>query len=332
MSKQRIAIIGAGISGLILADHLQHLADTSLTLFEKSRSVGGRMASRYHDDFLFDHGAQFFVAKKKAFQHYIKPYIDAEILCPWHARFVEIDGDKIIAKRQWGDPKHPHYVATPKMNAWAKAIAKNVAVLCNTEIINIEKKNNQWALTAHDGEKTYFDWVISTMPAPQAAARIPKEIAFHPLIDSISMKPCYALMLGLDPSEPPPFDAALIKNSPLSWLSIVSSKPKRHIATSLVALASNQWASDHLEHDKTTVQSILLNAVKNYYPNLGTIKHIDLHRWRYANIDKQIGPQFHMDAVNKIACCGDWLIQGRVEAAYISATALAKNIEKIITT
>jgi len=41
----KIAIIGAGLSGLILAHSLKEHAN--ITIFEKARGVGGRMSTRY---------------------------------------------------------------------------------------------------------------------------------------------------------------------------------------------------------------------------------------------------------------------------------------------
>lgn len=58
--KQKIAIIGAGLSGVLLGQSLSPMAD--VTIFEKSRGVGGRMCTRYADPFYFDHGTQFFTA------------------------------------------------------------------------------------------------------------------------------------------------------------------------------------------------------------------------------------------------------------------------------
>ena len=40
----RIAVIGAGLSGLVAARSLQQ--DHDVTIFEKSRGVGGRMGTR----------------------------------------------------------------------------------------------------------------------------------------------------------------------------------------------------------------------------------------------------------------------------------------------
>ena len=62
----KIAIIGAGISALTIAQNLKNVATVSI--FEKSRSVGGRMALRRSGPYEFYHGTQFFTAKNKDFK------------------------------------------------------------------------------------------------------------------------------------------------------------------------------------------------------------------------------------------------------------------------
>ena len=59
-SQSTVAVVGAGISGLTRA---RTLADYGLpvTVFEKSRGVGGRMATRRSDNgAVFDHGCAVF--------------------------------------------------------------------------------------------------------------------------------------------------------------------------------------------------------------------------------------------------------------------------------
>ena len=57
------AIVGAGLSGVTCAASL-HEQGISVRVFEKSRGIGGRMATRRTPAGLhFDHGAQYFTAR-----------------------------------------------------------------------------------------------------------------------------------------------------------------------------------------------------------------------------------------------------------------------------
>ena len=70
----KIAIIGAGLSGLALASRLSDKFD--ITLFDKSHSVGGRMSTRRRDGYSFDHGAQYFSVKSDEFRAFLEPYME----------------------------------------------------------------------------------------------------------------------------------------------------------------------------------------------------------------------------------------------------------------
>ena len=93
MTKPRMAIIGAGMSGLILARALAEFAD--ITIFEKSRGVGGRMATRHVTTpdgtaFSFDHGVQCFTARTEAFQQFLAPYLASGRVTPWHGKVMQL--------------------------------------------------------------------------------------------------------------------------------------------------------------------------------------------------------------------------------------------------
>ena len=94
-----IAIIGAGLAGLTAANILKNNAN--ITLFEKSRGVGGRIATRRSEPYFFDHGAQFFKARSAEFKDFINPMIKQGIIQTWNARFVEFENRKITTRRNW---------------------------------------------------------------------------------------------------------------------------------------------------------------------------------------------------------------------------------------
>ena len=330
MTQPQIAIIGAGMSGLILAHALKNVA--SVALFEKSRGVSGRMSTRYADPYQFDHGAQFFTAKTEAFRTFLEPLLDGGMIAPWYARFVELDRDQITGSRQWSD-EYPHYVAVPKMNHLCKHLATDLGVHLNTRVGEIHRADNGWEIRNETHASLgVFDWVISTAPPEQTTQLMPATFQHISAIQSIKALGCYALMLGFEEPLNLSWDAALVRNADISWISVNSSKPGRPAGYSIIAQATNSWADAHMEDDIETVQAHLQNELAIVIGcNIDAADYVTTHRWRYANLPKQCGPQSLIDTDNRLAACGDWCIQGRVESAFTSAMHLAEKMMPFLT-
>lgn len=329
MTKKNIAIIGAGISGLVLANKLKNIANVKI--FEKARGVGGRMASRYKDDFIFDFGAQFFTIRTQEFRDFLQPFIDQKIVENWSANFVEIDGNKIAFQRPWDD-NNQHFVSSPKMNSLAKKLALDLDISLQTKINKICKEQN-YLLIYDDKDELLgkFDYVLITTPVEQALALIPENFRFFNELKSKEMIGCFAVMLGLKVKPDIAWDCAYVKNSKLSWIAFENSKPSRNPSCSLTFLSRNLWAKNNLERDLNDIKNELIEEFE-YATNakLGEIIHNDIARWRYANIGKQNSLQSYFDKESLIGLSGDWCIQGRVESAYLSAISLFKEISELL--
>jgi len=81
-----VAILGAGIAGLAAAGELLR-AGRRVVLLEKSRGVGGRMATRRIDAAVFDHGAQFFTVRGRAFGTLVAAAASAGVVRTWCTGF-----------------------------------------------------------------------------------------------------------------------------------------------------------------------------------------------------------------------------------------------------
>ncbi len=325
----KIAIIGAGISGLVAANQLIKTAE--VTIFEKARGVGGRMSTRYGTEFQFDHGAQHFTAKTELFKKFLKPLEEQKIIARWDLDFCEIDFDKIVHRIKWSKD-YPHYVATPKMNSLCKYLATNLDVRLQTQVKIINCFDKKWQLfDAENNELGIFDWVISTAPAEQTSALMPQSFYHLETIKKTKMLGCFAMMLGFAQDLEISWQAALIKNSKISWISLNNSKPQRPKEVCLVANSTNFWAEENMEKDLKQVQEELTDEIRQIMKFDKTqIIHSDLHRWRYANISKQTGAKCLIDPKNNLAVCGDWLIQGRIESAFISAMQMIEELKTIL--
>jgi renalase len=325
----RVAVIGAGLSALAFARALGDAAQ--IKLFEKSRGYGGRMATRRHDRFQFDHGAQFFTARSESFQSFLQPWLDAGVVARWDARFVEFEGDRPSARRRWL-AEHPHYVAVPGMNALGRALGESLDVELSTRVGDICRADGDWQLRDDAGRDLgRFDWVVSSIPARQAAVLLPAEFAHLDVVDSCSMPGCYALMLGFTEPLALDWDAARVRESAISWISVDNSKPGRTADSSLLVQASNRWAEANMQQDDHAVIAQLVAETSRVIgQDVSRADHVGLHRWRYANPGQRQGAQSLIDAGHRLAAFGDWCIHGRVESAFLSGLDAAQQIRKLL--
>ncbi len=318
-SRPRIAIIGAGISGLRLAQLLSPTAD--VTVLEKSRGIGGRMSTRRADCFQFDHGAQYFTAQGEDFQRFLAPHIERGVVRAWRPRLTCFGG----TSRQWMAPR---YVGVPGMNALCKAMASDIEVLRETRVASLERRDDHWQLRSVAGEVLGpYDWVFSSAPAEQSAALMPACFSHLPALKHARMLGCYSLMLGFDAAPDLAWDAATVLNSPMAWVAVNSTKPDRSTGFSVLCQSSNDWAQAHIEADPDEVRASLAQAVQE---TIGLVveeaQYVSLHKWRFAKVERPTDEPFLLDTENKLGAFGDWCGAGRVEAGFDSATALARGL------
>ena len=323
--KMHVAIIGAGLSGLTAACRLQK--DHHVTVFEQSGVPGGRSATCYASPYAFDHGAQFFIVKDYRVKAFINPMLHAGVIAPWHARFIEMRGQECIASRQWGDD-YPHYVGVPGMHAIGAYLARGLQIQYACCVAKMTRHHRKWMLhDAHGDVLGAFDWVLLSLPAAKALALLPSTVEWRQTLKDFTMKACYSLMLGFVPGWDMGFDAALIGDACISWLSANHSKPGRCTPPSYVIHATNAWADEHLSLDDCQVKSALLSeAIRIFGDGIGDYAYVGLHRWPFANIDKQTSKPYLLDIEGRLGVCGDWLTHGRVEAAIGSGIALSEHL------
>tara|TARA_B100000989_G_scaffold294916_1_gene274901 strand:- start:21 stop:1025 length:1005 start_codon:yes stop_codon:yes gene_type:complete len=323
----QIAIIGAGLSGLVLAEKLQK-AGFEASVFDKARGVGGRMATRYADPYYFDHGAQFLTARSGAFKQFLQPLVEQNVLAAWEPNVVTMQADGTTAETQWDQP---HYVATPHMNMLCKRLMSGLAVELRAEVSKVtrDEEDGTWQLwSAEELIADEFDWVISTAPAPQTAKLFPEDFAGQALVQSAALQGCFTLMLGMH-AKPTlcAWDVAEVQDSPVAWMAWNDSKPGRDDSPSLVVHSANDWAEARLDSDQKAVEDELWQAVTQLTGiQPSDVQHNAMHRWRYAKVAKPAGAPFVLDTKAQIGACGDWCIDGKVEAAFESASALADAI------
>ena len=315
----KIAVIGAGIAGLAaartLADH-----GFDVTVFDKGRGVGGRMATRRTDSGVrFDHGAQYFSARDERFRRYVESWQQAGVVERWNGRIVEI-GDGPIREQDSSD----RFVGVPGMNAVCQHIARGVTVHSGVTIDSMQRED-RWQLFEADQTMGEFDHVTLAMPPVQAAELLDDISTLSDCISQIPLAPCWAMMLAFAKPILFPADGAFVKDSSISWIARNSSKPNRPSEEDCwVIHASADWSAANLECSREEVVEQLL---PEFFTVLGIdpqpAVHAVAHRWRYANPVEPLTSGFLHDASKNVVVCGDWCLGNRVEAAFLSGMSAA---------
>ena len=325
----KLAIIGAGISGLTSALHL----DTSfkIDIFEKSRGTGGRMSTKRELPFIFDHGAQYFTVRSDEFNKFLKPLHEKKVIKPWSYKFARIKTNGVIEKTVVKNSDN-HFVGVPNMNSVVKYLSKDFTVFLNTRVKDIKRVNNSWQIFCTNNKKySGYNWVIFTTPPEQVYCSIPENITFYKLLKEIKMKCCCSLLLGFNNAINFDFDVAEIENNDIKWISVNNSKPDRDSALSIVINSSFDWAEKNINRPKEEIIENLLSLSNNLLKmNLNKNCLEILHKWRFVAACKHPKNDYFIDLKNNIGICGDWFVNSKVEGGFLSAKKLSDKIISLL--
>jgi predicted NAD/FAD-dependent oxidoreductase len=330
----RVAVIGAGMAGATCAAGLQR-AGCEVTVFEKSRGVGGRLATRRTRvalaggdtvELAFDHGAQMLTAREPRFAALLGRAEAAGVLRRWQPR-IHADWPAAFDAPTW--------VAVPGMPALCGQMLAGLAVRTGQTVQRLQRARGGWQLVTEDGPQGPFDQVVLALPPQQAAVLL---AGLHDVwadaLASRAMDACWTLMAVTEDVDWP-WDAAEPARGPLAWVSRSDRRPGRPAAAGhavWVAQADADWSAAHLEDDPATVAEALGAALQAVLPRptgrpLAWF-HRSVHRWRYARPstpedDRRLSC---WDPARGLGVCGDHLGGGDVEGAWRSGDDLAERI------
>lgn len=329
MTIKQVAVVGAGLAGLTCARALTE-AGLAVTVFEKSRGVGGRLSTRRVDWATFDHGTQYFTARDPAFVEWINGLVDSGTVSQW------------LPVMATPNPAEPWFVANPGMNALARAQAENTNVVFNTRVTALAWRDNQWQLTfEEDGTDstpaasgdTKFDAVVVAVPNEQAAPLLqPHRSDWATSIAAVPLLPCWTVMLSTAPVATP-LQAGQPASGPIGWWARNDSKPERSKndqQQDWVVQATAHWTEQHLKADKAVVIAQLQQALLEQLgvDHVSVIQTAMAHRWLYAHRVPRmttLGTSL-WSASQCLGVCGDGLTRSRVEQAYLSGRDVARSV------
>ncbi len=343
-----IGIVGAGIAGLT-AGKLLSQAGHEVTIFEKSRGLGGRMSTRYagKDNLAkLDHGVSYFRPSSEEFKKFTAELLEKNVIKVWGEKIFLYNGSEIVTKNTFASGA-TYFAATNGMNSIGKYLSRWTDVNTDsrvgglTHIGSNRRKKRTWMINMNDRSTFEADAVIIATPAPQAYGIINTtidEISMLKIIreiDVINYHPQFSLMLGYGKSEIPEWDGLVCKNSQIEFISNEVSKRSENQECTIVIHASPNFTKKHFNTDTDIVEQELINSFVEITKGWGVSPEWrKLHRWRYSKPVSVINRPFMETEAEEspLAIVGDYFQGNDLDAAYCSGFKLAKHwIEKFKT-
>jgi len=337
LNPPRVAVIGAGVAGAACAAGLLR-AGFDVTVFDKSRGVGGRLATRRAHwvasdgrarDAEFDHGCPHFTASRPRFQAVIERAVALGCAARWqqhvHATFPAPRTREVI-------------VPAPSMPAFCRHLLNGVPQRLGHAVTGLQRCSEGWLLhladaTAGDRTEGAFQQVVLAIPAAQAAMLLGgHQSDWADALASVRMAPRWTLMAVTDDVDWP-WDAAQLDGSELGWVLRDDRAPGRRFGAGVVpwvAHATPAWSRAHLEDDAVQVAESLRAALGRLLGGTRPLRwhHAAAHRWRYAELERRApgGLDCWWSHGLGLGVCGDAFGDGSVEAAWRSGDELADGI------
>ncbi len=299
----RVAVVGAGISGIACAQVLGARGHEVVVL-DRGRVPGGRLASRRLAGRYVDLGASYFTVIDAAFAEVVDGWADRGLARPWTSAFEVYDGD-------WRGPK-PGPVRWAAPGGLRSLVADLATGLEVRQEVHVERVGPGPRV---DG--TAYDAVVLAMPDPQALAVLDDAAAAR-LVAGRSWEA--VLVLAARWAERTwDWDGVFVHGSAvLDWVADDGSR-RGDGAPVLTAHSTPAFAATRLSHPAAAADALVAGVTALGLPAPAEVLRVQ--RWTYA---KPVGGRDDLFGLTRggIGLCGDGWGQAKVETAWRSGTAL----------
>jgi predicted NAD/FAD-dependent oxidoreductase len=307
----KIAVLGAGISGLVCARHLVG-GGHEVTVLEKSRSLGGRCATRKFGEHVVDTGAQYFTVRD--------PIVRKEIEQVAGVQFKKITQPILIAGKKgevYREGEERFYIGNGN-NRLGAMLADGLEIRKETEVGAVTLVGKEWEVA---GDR--YDVVVSSAPWPQSARILGRSEA------GVGYEPNLTALLeyreSWSGSEYAQIDPT--GQDPLRWVACENAKVGRVAegSTVYVIQASADYSRENLEKKpEEWVGDLQGRLEKAWGLNPERRGQVMSHRWRYARREKDSGHPVELP--KGLYLCGDSEVDSRVESVWRSGKETAEKI------
>ncbi|WP_425461528.1 NAD(P)/FAD-dependent oxidoreductase, partial [Hyella patelloides] len=309
-------VIGGGISGLIIASILQRNG-IKVTVLDKGRGIGGRLATKRIQEGVFDYGAQYFSVKNPQFQKWVDEWLQAGIVTEWCQQFTPEDKSK------------PRYRGLTSSRSIAKYLAKDLDVHTSTKVTKLNYQDSQWLIETEKGNQFPAEMLIMTPPVPQTLALLDNSNITIPAniknsLEQIKYYQCIAVLALLEkPSNIPSPGGILLDKEPLVWLA--DNYQKGISPNYAVTLhATPKFSETHYSSDNETIAKLLFDAASDWLND--SVIEYQVHRWRYSLPRTFYHQQYCALSEFPLVMAGDAFVAPKIEGALLSGIAAANYV------
>lgn len=290
-----VAVIGAGLAGLTAARALAD-AGRRVVVFEKSRGLGGRLATRRTSEgWWFNHGAPALTT--------LDP--------PWRAAPAFLDFLARAEAAGHAARDGDGHIGRPGASGVVAGLAEGLDIRFGVEVEPLARAGGGWRA---GGARCAA--VVCTAPAPQTARLCAAVPTVRAAAEAARMAPVWTLMAAWR-GTPPPLRLA----APFFSVSVDQTSGGREGAR-WVAHAGTDWSAANLERDRDETARILaaeLAAACGADP--ADLAFAQAHRWRFGLVAQPVGAP--CVAAEGVVAAGDWLLGPRAADAHASGLAAA---------
>jgi renalase len=305
-------VVGAGVCGLTLA-HVLKKKNKDIVVLEKSKSVGGRIATRRDGEATYDHGAQFIKIKHQT--NFI-----------WNEEW-----SKSGLKNNWfSDEEYLYLNSLQGMTAFPKLMAQNLDIKFSEKVIHLEETHKGWILTCESGLKISATTVYLTAPVPQLLELLKtSQVQYPSKLDSI----VYAkALVGLLEVEETAFLNNFSYQEKISKdiYSIANQKSKKVSNTLAFTIVMDSLFSERNfdSADEETLASIVKYFQSYFSDSVVNVTKSQLKKWRYSHpIVRYEEDQLFIPIQNNLILAGDGFAQRNILGSMASALAAARYLE-----
>ncbi|TGB02707.1 NAD(P)/FAD-dependent oxidoreductase [Halobacillus salinus] len=311
MEKYEITIVGAGLAGLTAARRLSKQGRNQILLVDKSKSVGGRLATRRVANGKADHGAQFFTVRTDELEEDVNEWLNQGWIKPWFGE------------------DHTRYTAVEGMNKLAKHLGDGFSSKLQSEVSVIRKEEGYYQLEDLEGNVWQSEKVLLTMPAPQIVQLINQSsISIQPKVvkqlKAVKFEPTYVGIFHFKSGTTLPESGQLDHDLPDGMERIVDHQ-KKGISEDVIVTVymTGDWSRRHFGEDYVMG---LMKEMAEPYLDWEDLESEQLKRWRYAQA-KQVLREPYVDLTGDgtLVAAGDAFLRSndpagrtRFESAYLS--------------